>query len=99
MHNSFPYGIDNIILELIRRGHLIPLEDLKNRKFYLHKGHKTNYFKWILHKAYDYTIGWFWTTKTSIPENTPLVSVSYLNVIDDNMVVGMEEISAAIAQG
>lgn len=97
MNNSLPLGIDNILLELIRRAHLIPLEDLKNRKFYLCKEHKVNWFKWVLNKAYDYTIGWFWKTNTLIPENTSLVSVSYLNVSDCYMIVGMEKVSYTVA--
>lgn len=81
MNNSLPFGIDNITFELIRRGHLIPLEDLKSRNFYQRKTDKTSWLKWILKKSYEYTVGWFWRTNAVIPENTSLVSVSYLNVI------------------
>lgn len=81
MHNRLPLGIDNIILELIRRGHLIPLEELKNRTYYQIKENKISWIKWILSKVYKYTIQLLWQKNVVIPENTPLVSVAYLNVM------------------
>lgn len=81
LHNSLPLGIDNVLLELVKRAHLIPLEDLKSRKFYQSKKEKAGWLKWLLKGAYKYTIGWLWKTNMEIPENTPLVSISYLNVL------------------
>ena len=83
MHNRFPLGIDNIISELIRRGHLIPLENIKNKSYYQQKQDKVSWLKWLINKAYNFSINWVFKREVPIPENIPLVSVSYLYVFLD----------------
>ena len=75
-----PFGMDNIVQELVMRGHLIPLDLLKTRQYYQQKEAKMGWTKWILLKLYYGTIGYFFSKTPTIPESTSLVSVAYLNV-------------------
>lgn len=77
-----PYGIDNIIAELVRRGHLIPLDEIYSREFYRRKESKMGWIKWGFSKIYQYSIGLIFSrSRRVIKENDKLVSAAFLKVI------------------
>ncbi len=75
-----PYGIDNVIQELVRRGQLIPAEELKSRQYYRQKTENMGWIRWTLHKIYSGTLGYLFTSAPTIPDSTPLVSVAFMKV-------------------
>jgi len=79
-----PYGLDNIILELKRRGFLIPIEELKNRSYYKLKEDKMGWVSWGLWKVYSGTIGSLFSKNETIADTVSLVSTAYLKVFFRN---------------
>ena len=80
LNRIVPFGMDNIIVELVYRGYLIPLESLRTRQYYQQKDANIGWIKWGFLKLYNGTIGYFFSKRETIPDTTSLVSVAFLKV-------------------
>jgi len=80
VNNIVPYGINNIINELVKRNYLIPLEDMRNRKYYKDREKDMGWVKWGLWKMYTATVGSFFQKNEAESEMIQLVSTAYLKV-------------------